>query len=803
MVKGTDTPQKAPQFLQQKQSSLQISESEVSAGETSITEDTCSHSTPLHPSSDYSLPPLHLGTFEAPVPTLSLAMTPSPAQPSSVAESDSEGPPKIEFVDKRIKSLDEKLRNLLYQEYSSGAGLSACGPTSATFTSAGGDESYESLRHLSFPLSPSSSDTSPQSSSSSSPTTSRSSSTSPDPERDGAGREASSELPNFAEVGPVEEQRCPSPPSNSASSTLPASLLPPNHEEFGRPQRPPVPGEPTILAVPPHSDTSTTGDATWPPNQHPIPLRHGHQKHNAGGGYFGLNLTCPSIRNPVSKKSWTRKFKNWACKLRHSASLFKKPRVQKEGSSTTLKEEMEAPPPNPPHSRQGRFQVTPMPQSSPPKAAPSGPGSTHRKVGRFSVTQAETKKEDRQTKSSPLSPELLRERRRSRAKDGENEESKRTPALAHLPRGHGHSHSPLDSSDDEDDECELEDEDLRNELHKLREKHIKEVVSLQSQQNSELQELYRQLRSLKDQRQSLPVSLSRSTPLPTGPPVLSPRRPRQAKTRSRPRPHSYMDNNGVAHTGIQQLSFPEHCPSLPAKRGHRPLQQSTFTDELHKLVDNWTKETVEPAPPKPSLNQIKQIQQVQELGGWSQQAEVAPSGWFPGAPLNPQAAPTPACLPVAAPSQYTGGGSLSTLHSLGPPLQTHMAQVPPTQQSLHLQQSIPLQQLTYQQSPLSQQKPQQSQSLSQTQPISQPPHSPPQGQPLLPSQMPTSPVSMVAPLLTGTAAPKDGTAATGGAFCSCSSTSSTSSSSCSTAALPSSAKIHPTTPNSTLSLGQK
>ncbi|XP_075951516.1 uncharacterized protein wnk3 isoform X6 [Anarhichas minor] len=830
MVKAMDTPQKQQQFPLQKQSSLQISESEVSAGETSFTEDTCSYSTPFHPSSDSSLPPLHLATAEGPVPTLSLTMTPSPAQPSSVAESDSEGPPKIEFVDNRIKTLDEKLRNLLYQEYSSGAALAGgatSGPTSAASTSAGGDESSEpqSLHHLSFPPPPSSSDTSPHSSSSSSsPTTSRSSSTSPDPERDGAGGKASSEVPNFAEMGPVEQQPGPSLPSTSASSTPPTSLLPPNQDESAGPQRPPVPGEPTILALPPHSDTSTTGDASWPPNQHPIPLRPGHQKHNAGGGYFGLNLTCPSIRNPVSKKSWTRKFKNWACKLRHSASLFKKPTVQQDGSSSsqTLREEKEAPPPNPPHSRKGRFQVTPVLQSSPPKAAPSGHGGTHRKVGRFSVTKAETKKEDRQTDSSPVSLDLERERRRSRAKDGEKDESKRTPAMAHLPRGHGHSHSPLGSSDDED-ECELEDEDLRKELHKLREKHVKEVVSLQSQQNRELQGLYRQLRSLKDQRHSLPVSLSRTTPFPTGPPVLSPRRPRLAKIKLRPRPHSHMDNNGVTHSGIQQSSsfsggeqsrLPlycnlEHCPSLPAKRDHSPLRKSTFTDELHKLVDNWSKDTVEPALPKPSLNQIKQIQQVQESGGWSQPTEVAPPSWFPLAPLNPQAPPTPASLPVAAPSQYTGGGSLSTLNSPGPPPQTHMAQVPQVQQSLHLHQSLPLQQVTYQQSPVRQQIPQplmqtplQSQSLSQTQPITQLPNSPPQGQPLLPSQIATSPVSTVASLLpgSGTTAPTDSTAAAGGAFGSCSSPSSTS---CSTAALPSSAKIHPTPPTSTLPLGQK
>lgn len=79
-------------------------------------------------------------------------------------------------------------------------------------------------------------------------------------------------------------------------------------------------------------------------------------------------------------------------------------------------------------------------------------------------------------------------------------------------------------------------------------RHIKEVVSLQAQQNRELQDLYKQLRSFKDQRQSLPASLSRA-PLPTAPAVLSPRRHRPAKSKLRPRPHSHMDNNGVTHSG--------------------------------------------------------------------------------------------------------------------------------------------------------------------------------------------------------------------------------------------------------------
>lgn len=83
------------------------------------------------------------------------------------------------------------------------------------------------------------------------------------------------------------------------------------------------------------------------------------------------------------------------------------------------------------------------------------------------------------------------------------------------------------------------------------------MVSLQAQQNRELQDLYKHLRSFKDQRQSLPASLSRA-PLPTAPPVLSPRRHRPAKSKLRTRPHSHMDNNGVTHSGeawITSYSF--------------------------------------------------------------------------------------------------------------------------------------------------------------------------------------------------------------------------------------------------------
>ncbi|XP_008411828.2 serine/threonine-protein kinase WNK3 isoform X3 [Poecilia reticulata] len=759
-TKTTDSSQKQLQFASQTQSSLQMSESEVSTGET---EDTGSFSAPLHPSSDSSLPPLHLASAEPHLPSLSLTMTPSPGQPSSVAESDSEGPPKIEFVDNRIKTLDEKLRNLLYQEYSSGGMLpgAASIPTSAASMSVGGDESSEpqSLQRLSFRSPATSSDTSPHTpSSTTSSTTPRSSSTSPDPERGRGEYEALSEVGNLVLSEPVEQQPIPSVPSASASSTKPISFRAPSKDGTAGSQHLLVSGEPTVPAVHPHSDTSAVGDSSWPFSQQPISLQHGQQQHNAGEGYL-----C----------------------------------------SEALEDDKKETPLSSPQLCKGRFQVNPVPQTSPPKDLPSGQSSTHRKVGRFSVTQTVTKKEDRQTDSSPVSRDLGRDRRKTQAKEWDKEDCKITPLKGHPSRGFGHSHSPLGSTDD-DDESELEDEGLRRELQKLREKHIREVVFLQAQQNRELQELYRQLRSLKDQRQSLPASLCRTPPLPAALPVVSPRRSRMAKAKLRSRPHSHMDNNGVPHSGIQQSSSfsggeqGRLRSAVPDRKDHSPSRKSTFTDELHKLVDNFTKEAVGPAPIKPSLNQIKQIQQVQ--GGWSQSAEVGRPGWFPAAQLNPQA-------PLAS-SPYTGGGTLTTLSSPAPPpQQSHMCQVPQMHQSLHLHQPPPLQQMTYQQSPMCQQMPQprmQTSIQSQVQPTILLPQPTPQSQPLLPSQI-QIPVSTATSLLHGggPAVPTDSTAVIGGVFCSCSSPSSTCSSSCSTAALPSSAKIHPTSPTSTLPLGQK
>lgn len=55
-------------------------------------------------------------------------------QPGGPGESDSEGPRRVEFVDRTIKTLDEKLRNLLYQEHAPSQPSSAASDPQASST---------------------------------------------------------------------------------------------------------------------------------------------------------------------------------------------------------------------------------------------------------------------------------------------------------------------------------------------------------------------------------------------------------------------------------------------------------------------------------------------------------------------------------------------------------------------------------------------------------------------------------------------------------------------------------------------
>ncbi|XP_061474173.1 serine/threonine-protein kinase WNK2 isoform X8 [Rhineura floridana] len=84
-------------------------------------------SSPPHASAATSQ--LHImPTQSQPVSSTGLAV--SAPQPPCAVESDGEGPPRVDFADNTIKSLDEKLRNLLYQEYVPTSSASAATPDS-------------------------------------------------------------------------------------------------------------------------------------------------------------------------------------------------------------------------------------------------------------------------------------------------------------------------------------------------------------------------------------------------------------------------------------------------------------------------------------------------------------------------------------------------------------------------------------------------------------------------------------------------------------------------------------------------
>ncbi|KAL1021510.1 hypothetical protein UPYG_G00014190 [Umbra pygmaea] len=65
------------------------------------------------------------------------------------------------------------------------------------------------------------------------------------------------------------------------------------------------------------------------------------------------------------------------------------------------------------------------------------------------------------------------------------------------------------------------------------------------------------------------------------------------------------------------LPSPQHIAVLAQAQTNNSNNKrpATFTDDLHKLVDDWTKETLAANQPRPSLNQIKQQRRRQDLEG--------------------------------------------------------------------------------------------------------------------------------------------------------------------------------------------
>ncbi|XP_021265057.1 serine/threonine-protein kinase WNK2 isoform X8 [Numida meleagris] len=243
-----------------------------------------------------------------------------------------------------------------------------------------------------------------------------------------------------------------------------------------------------------------------------------------------------------------------------------------------------------------------------------------------------------------------------------------------------HSQSSYMSSDND---SEFEDADMKKELQNLREKHMKEIAELQTQQKNEIEALYMRLgkplppnmgflhsappsgrrrrtskNKLKGGKLLNPlVQQLRSGTSSTSNVSDSKDSPHKETTKAQPgSPETTGVTSSVSATFGKSVQTQQPCSvkaslssdicsglgpeggDVNASSGQgsstnslvtcpEPLPQSTlqvqannsnnkkgtFTDDLHKLVDQWTSKTVGAAQAKPSLNQLKQNQKRQDM----------------------------------------------------------------------------------------------------------------------------------------------------------------------------------------------
>ncbi|RXM31083.1 hypothetical protein EOD39_7293 [Acipenser ruthenus] len=213
-----------------------------------------------------------------------------------------------------------------------------------------------------------------------------------------------------------------------------------------------------------------------------------------------------------------------------------------------------------------------------------------------------------------------------------------------------------------DNDSEFEDEDLKKELHRLREKHLKEIQALQSRQKQEIECLYTRLGKVPPAviippaaplsgRRRRPTKGKgsksiRSTSQGSKSPLLPGTFSAQSAPSMFPPQHTLLPPGGSPETGHCQPLKPSpssenlcsaytsdaalSVPSLSAQAqgtsstntvsggapGQAPAQpptlpstrKGTFTDDLHKLVDNWARDAMNLSQGKRGSKQQQQQQ---------------------------------------------------------------------------------------------------------------------------------------------------------------------------------------------------
>ncbi|XP_074050811.1 serine/threonine-protein kinase WNK1 isoform X10 [Macrotis lagotis] len=197
-----------------------------------------------------------------------------------------------------------------------------------------------------------------------------------------------------------------------------------------------------------------------------------------------------------------------------------------------------------------------------------------------------------------------------------------------------------------DNESDIEDEDLKSELRRLREKHLKEIQDLQSRQKHEIECLYTKLGKVppaviippaaplsgrrRRPTKSKGSKSSRSSSLGNKSPQLSGNLSAQSATSVLNPQQTLHPPGSIPETGQNQLLQPLKpspssenlysaftsdgaisVPSLSAPgqgtsstntvggavnsqapQAQPPSRKGTFTDDLHKLVDNWARDAM-------------------------------------------------------------------------------------------------------------------------------------------------------------------------------------------------------------------
>ncbi|XP_030403071.1 serine/threonine-protein kinase WNK3 isoform X1 [Gopherus evgoodei] len=516
--------------------------------------------------------------------------------PPSVPESDGEGPPKMDFVDNRIKTLDEKLRTLLYQEHSY-------------------SESQKDMQSTESPLS-SAEDT-----------------------LSCAGPEAPAASPSLGALG--------SPAESQGTDISEGSPLPPPEPASQPAGSPAVRQDPDVITVAPRELCllEPSPEPSPPPNPEACPAAVAsvgalHLQTGAEAEEMRTEGAAKQAREDEARGRWR------SASVSYQRGRFQvtavpqqpAPHVADAGPDAARLEEPQADDPGTPPPRESLLWASPACETDASSLTPEREPEELSATGSSTEPWAEGPVQRQPSSDSELGPEELgktlgsgRERRPPTAEDRACHGAKRRSSLFLS------ASSPMSS----DDESELEDEDLKVELQRLREKHVQEVVTLQAQQSRELQELYTRLHALKDSKPELAELALQPA---------SPRRPRsfKSKLRSRPQVLTHSENCIVTteccctttaasmidyQLSIQARLLHQSCapgePSPEQLCGGRAAscQQSPaskkgmFTDDLHKLVDDWTKEAVGNALLKPSLNQLKQSQHRLDGDSWSKACE--------------------------------------------------------------------------------------------------------------------------------------------------------------------------------------